>query len=174
MKFLLPLLAFLLLCAPAQAAVPEVGQPAPAFSLPAHDGTAASLASFKGKWLVLYFYPKDATPGCSAQAQNFQTDLEKYKALNATVVGVSVDDVASHVKFRTDQSLSFTLLSDAGAEVSARYGSELKMGFFTMSARNTFVIDPEGVVRKVYISVDPATHSAEVLKDLAALQVSKN
>ena len=170
MKFLLPLLALLLFAAPAQAAVPEVGQPAPAFSMPAHDGTAMSLASFKGKWLVLYFYPKDASPVCSVEAKKFQDDLDKYKALNAVIAGVSVDDVESHVKFRADQGLGFALLSDAGAEVSARYGSELKMGFLTMSARNTFVIDPEGVVRKVYIGVDTPTHSAQVLKDLAELQ----
>lgn len=172
MKTLLVLLA-LLLAAPALAAAPQVGQPAPAFSLPAHDGSSVSLASFKGKWLVLYFYPKDATPGCSVEAQNFQRDLEKYKALNAAVVGVSTDDVESHVKFRTDQSLAFTLLSDAGAEVSARYGSDLKMGFVTMSARNTFVIDPEGVLRKAYTGVDPATHSEAVLADLAVLQKEK-
>ncbi|MEZ0261343.1 MAG: peroxiredoxin [Alphaproteobacteria bacterium] len=170
MKIFLALFALMLVVIPALAAAPQEGQRAPAFTLPAHDGTSVSLDSFKGKWLVLYFYPKDATPGCSVEAHNFQADLEKYTALNATVVGVSTDDVASHVKFREAQELTFTLLSDTDAYVSTLYDSSMTMGFATLSARNTFLIDPKGIVRRAYISVDPATHSAAVLADLAELQ----
>lgn len=170
MKLIFTLFALLLFATPALAAVPQEGQPAPAFSLPAHDGTVATLETFKGKWLVLYFYPKDATPGCSVEAQNFQRDLEKYTALNAAVAGVSVDDVPSHVAFREEQGLAFTLLSDKDAYVSTLYDSSMTLGFAMVSARNTFLIDPKGIVRKVYISVDPATHSETVLKDLAEMQ----
>jgi thioredoxin-dependent peroxiredoxin len=170
MKFLLPLLALLLLATPAMADVPQAGQAAPGFTLQADDGRAVSLTDFKGKWLVLYFYPMDGTSVCSLQARRFQADLEKYKALGAEVVGVSVDDAASHAHFRAGMRLTFTLLSDPEAIVSALYGSTVSAVFSKLSARNTFVIDPAGVVRRVYLSVEPMTHSGEVLADLAALQ----
>lgn len=128
-----------------------------------------SLESFKGGWLVLYFYPKDATPGCSLEAHNFQRDIDLYKSKGAVIAGVSVDDVASHKKFCTDEKLSFTLLSDAGAKVSEAYGSTMQIGFKKVSARNTFLIDPAGVVRKVWTGVEPISHSEEVLAELGKL-----
>lgn len=171
MKFIIPFLALLLFTAPAMAGeLPPEGKPAPAFSLQAHDGSVVTLDSFKGKWLVLYFYPKDGTPGCSLEAKQFQADLDKYKALNTEVVGISMDDTASHVKFRAAQGLTFTLLSDTDGAVSRLYGSASDSGFLSLSGRNTFIIDPKGVLRMTYTNVEPGTHSSTLLEELPALQ----
>ena len=127
----------------------------------------------RGKPLVIYFYPKDMTPGCTTEAHNFQRDLEKYQKANAVVLGVSVDSVDSHKEFCAKESLAFKLLADADRKVTASYGSLSGMAGKEMAARNTFLIDPSGVIRKVYLKVSPASHSEEVLADLGKLQASK-
>lgn len=152
---------------------PAVGTPAPDFTLNSQENKPVSLHDFKGKWVVLYFYPKDFTSGCTIEAHNFQTDLPKYQAKNAVIVGVSMQDEDSHQKFCAKEGLSFKLLADTNSEVSARYDSVMNLGGTKLSARNTFLIDPNGVLRKVYLKVDPKVHSAEVLTDLDELQKMK-
>jgi thioredoxin-dependent peroxiredoxin len=157
----------------AAAAPPAAGDKAPAFSLKSQEGAAVSLEGQKGKWVVLYFYPKDGTPGCTIEAHNFQRDLEKYKKANAVILGVSVDSVDSHKEFCTKESLAFHLLADTDKKVTGAYGSLTTMPFGEVAARNTFLVDPSGVIRKVYLKVSPAGHSEEVLADLARLQAAK-
>lgn len=146
--------------------VPEVGQMAPTFTLPNENGTLVSLESLRGQWVVLYFYPKDMSPGCTIEAHNFEHDLAKYKALNAKIVGVSVDTVASHKKFCAKDDLTFTLLSDSGKKVTSEYGSLGDYMGFKIAKRNTFLINPEGKIVKVWTRVDPAHHSQQVLAAL--------
>jgi peroxiredoxin Q/BCP len=154
-------------------AVPAEGSAAPTFSLPSQDGTAVSLSQFHGKWVVLYFYPKDFTSGCTLEAHNFQRDLEKYQQKNAAIVGVSVDPVDSHKGFCTKEGLNFKLLADTEHAVTTKYGSLSNYQGTDYAARNTFLIDPSGVIRKVYLKVKPASHSDDVLADLSALQAAK-
>lgn len=150
--------------------LPQVGQSAPTFTLPSQEGTPVSLESYKGKWVVLYFYPKDMTPGCTREAHEFQNDLEKYKTANAVILGVSVDSVDSHKQFCAKDSLNFTLLSDADKKVVAQYGSLGSFGPVQIAKRNTFLIGPDGKIVKVWTSVDPAQSSSEVLTALKDLQ----
>jgi peroxiredoxin Q/BCP len=157
-------------CAARAADMPQTGTPAPAFTLPNQEGKSVTLNQFLGKWVVLYFYPKDFTSGCSLEAHNFQADIKKYIAKNAVIVGVSVDTVDSHKSFCTKEGLDFILLSDAQHTVSDTYDSVMSFLGHTLSARNTFLIDPKGVIRKVYTKVDPAIHSDAVLADLDQLQ----
>jgi peroxiredoxin Q/BCP len=152
---------------------PAAGEKAPPFSLSSQEGTAVTLDQNKGKWVVLYFYPKDFTSGCTMEAHNFQRDIALYESFNAVVLGVSVDTVASHKGFCAKEGLSFKLLADTNAAVSKAYGSVMTTGDKTLSARNTFLIDPSGVIRKVYLKVNPATHSDDVLANLATFQASK-
>src|SRR5277367_1337738 len=149
---------------------PEVGTPAPDFTLNSQDGKPVSLHDFKGKWVVLYFYPKDFTSGCTVEAHNFQRDLAQYEQKHAVIVGVSVQDEDSHQKFCTKEGLNFKLLADTKTEVSTEYDSVMNFGVAKVSARHTFLIDPDGVVRKVYLDVKPQQHSYEVLAALAELQ----
>jgi peroxiredoxin Q/BCP len=158
---------------PAAAGVLAVGDHAPAVSLPSQEGTTVTLDQYKGKWVVLYFYPKDFTSGCTAEAHNFQRDLAKYEKANAVILGVSVDTVDSHKGFCAKEGLSFKLLSDTEAAVSKAYASASDLMGKTYSARNTFLIDPSGVIRKVYLKVNPETHSDDLLADLAQLQAAK-
>jgi peroxiredoxin Q/BCP len=153
--------------------LPELDAPAPGFLL---DGVAPkngkavpaslSLADFTGQWLVLYFYPRDFTGGCTLEARGFQKDLATYQASNAAVVGISADDQDSHASFCSEEGLSFPLLSDPGGQVSRRYGSWIP----PFSQRHTFLIDPEGVLRARWVAVRPTSHSAEVLAELAHQQ----
>jgi len=152
------------------APLPQVGTQAPGFTLPNQEGRDVSLDQFRGKWVVLYFYPKDFTHGCSIEAHNFQADIKEYLAKSAVVVGVSADTVDSHKSFCTKEGLGFVLLSDTQHTVSKTYGSLMTMSGNTLSARNTFLIDPAGVIRKVYTKVNPAIHSKQVLVDLIASQ----
>ncbi len=152
---------------------PAAGSPAPAFSLPSQEGAQVSLEQFKGKWVVLYFYPKDFTSGCTIEAHNFQRDIDKYTQKNAAIVGVSVDNVDSHKSFCTKEGLNFKLLADPNHSVVEKYGSVMEYNGMTLAARNTFLIDPTGVIRKVYLKVSPQGHSEEVLADLAQLQAAK-
>ena len=149
---------------------PAVGTPAPDFSLMTNAGTQASLMDYRGKWVILYFYPKDFTSGCTLQARNFQRDLAKYEQVNAVILGVSVDSAESHKDFCAKEGLNFTLLSDPEARVSAEYGSVMEYNGAKLSARNTFIIDPEGKIARVFTGVQPSGHSEEVLSTLASLQ----
>jgi len=150
--------------------VPAAGQVAPTFTLPSQDGSQIALDTFRGKWVVLYFYPKDMTQGCTIEAHNFQRDLSKYEALNAVIVGVSVDTPDSHKQFCTKEGLTFRLLADPEHKVVDEYGSLGHFGTMTIAQRNTFLIDPEGKIVKVWTKVDPQHHSDEVLAQLAELK----
>ena len=152
---------------------PAVGSNAPAFSLPNQEGGQISLNDFKGKWVVLYFYPKDFTSGCTIEAHNFQRDIDKYTQKKAVIVGVSVDTVDSHKGFCAKEGLNFKVLSDSSHEVTQKYGSIMEYNGMILSARNTFLIDPSGVIKKVYIKVNPSSHSEQVLADLDELQPKK-
>jgi peroxiredoxin Q/BCP len=167
--------ALLLVAAPLATAAnaPAAGDKAPAFSLSSQEGKTVTLDQNKGKWVVLYFYPKDFTSGCTVEAHNFQRDLALYEKFDAVILGVSVDTVDSHKGFCAKEGLNFRLLADTTAAVSKSYRSVMTMGDKTLSARNTFLIDPAGVIRKVYVKVNPATHSDDVLADLATLKAPK-
>jgi thioredoxin-dependent peroxiredoxin len=149
---------------------PAVGTAAPDFTLNSQENKPVSLHDFKGKWVVLYFYPKDFTSGCTVEAHNFQRDQAQYDAKNAVIIGVSMQDADSHQKFCTKEGLSFKLLADTDSHVSTTYDSVMNFGVTKLSARHTFLIDPQGVIQKVYIEVKPEKHSEEVLADLAGLQ----
>ena len=148
---------------------PAVGQAAPAFTLTNQEGKPTKLEDFKGKWVVLYFYPKDFTSGCTLEAHNFQRDLAKYQAANAVIVGVSVDTEKSHKDFCAKEGLNFVLLSDPDARVSTAYDSVMEYEGNKLSARNTFLIDPQGKIAKTFMKVQVPPHSEEVLASLAAL-----
>ena len=149
---------------------PAVGTAAPDFTLNSQEGKPVSLHDFKGKWVVLYFYPKDFTSGCTVEAHNFQRDQAQYEAKNAAIVGVSVQDEDSHQKFCTKEGLTFKLLADTKQEVSTTYDSIMNIGVAKLSARHTFLIDPQGKVQKVWLDVKPDKHSEEVLAALTELQ----
>jgi peroxiredoxin Q/BCP len=171
----LAILGILVLCASAifalsSAEPPAVGTAAPEFTLKTNEGNQASLKDFRGSWVVLYFYPKDFTSGCTLQARNFQMDLDKYNAAKAVILGVSVDSTESHASFCQKEGLTFKLLSDTETKVSDAYGSLMEYNGAKLSARNTFIIDPQGKIAKVFLKVKPTGHSAEVLAALAELQ----
>ena len=149
------------------ATMPAVGQPAPTFTLPSQTGEQISLDSFRGKWVVLYFYPKDMTTGCTIEAHKFQDALSQFEAKNAVILGVSVDSTDSHQQFCTKESLTFRLLSDTDKKVVDEYGS---LGQNGMATRNTFLIDPNGKIVQVWARVNPTRHSEEVLAALADKQ----
>ena len=149
---------------------PMAGQPAPTFTLPSQTGTPTSLSSFHGKWVVLYFYPKDGTSGCTLEAHNFQQDAPKYEKMHAVIVGVSVDTVDSHKEFCAKEGLNFHLLADPDKKVVAEYGSLGSMMGFKIAKRNTFLIDPKGKIVKVWTGVDPSKHSTEVLAELESAE----
>jgi peroxiredoxin Q/BCP len=147
------------------------GTTAPGFTLPSQDNSPISLADYKGKWVVLYFYPKDATPGCTVEAHNFQRDLEKFKAANAVVLGVSLDSAGSHKSFCDKESLTFKLLADPDRKVVDAYGVPVKnFGVVKFASRQTFLIDPSGKIVKTWPNVDDdlKNHSANVLAAIAA------
>src|SRR5580658_1759837 len=149
----IPALAMLL--AVRGADIPAEGSKAPDFTLQSQEGKTVSLKDFHGQWVVLYFYPKDMTQGCTIEAHNFQRDLPRYDEKKAAILGVSVDSVDSHVQFCTKESLTFKLLADPDKKVVTTYGSTQTFGTMTVAARNTFLIDPRGVIRKVYVKVNP-------------------
>src|SRR5881394_1375172 len=151
---------------------PEVGKPAPDFSLTTGDGSQVTLKDYRGKWVVLYFYPKDFTSGCTLEAQSFQRDLPKFNQADAVILGVSVDNPESHKNFCAKEGLNFKLLADTDAKASEAYGSVKEYNGAKLSARNTFIINPEGKIAKVFTGVKPQTHSEEVLQALAELKKS--
>jgi thioredoxin-dependent peroxiredoxin len=151
----------------ARAALPAVGVPAPEFGLADHSGKTRTLTEFRGKWVVLYFYPKDDTPGCTEEACNFRDDISALNQMGAQVVGVSLDDSASHAQFAKKYSLPFPLLADPSGAVTRSYGALPEGSRY--AKRYTFLIDPAGKVAKVYTSVETSRHSAEVIADLKRL-----
>ena len=151
---------------------PAAGMPAPDFNLTTSDGSQVNLKDYRGKWVVLYFYPKDFTSGCTMEARNFQRDLAKYEESGVVILGVSVDTAQSHKDFCAKEGLNFKLLADPDAKVSTEYGSVMDYKGSKLAARNTFIINPKGDIAKVYTGVKPAEHSEQVLKDLAELKKS--
>jgi thioredoxin-dependent peroxiredoxin len=136
------------------------GEAAPAFALKSDDGKTITLAALKGKPVVLYFYPKDGTPGCTTEACNFRDNFSAFQTAGIEVLGISVDNESSHQKFKEEQKLNFTLLADSDKEVSKKYGVLGTMGW---ASRVTFLIDKEGKIKKIYREVNPEVHAAEVL-----------
>jgi peroxiredoxin Q/BCP len=160
----------LLLARMAQAGeIPKAGQEAPDFQLPDQNGKQHKLADFRGKWLVLYFYPKDDTPGCTQEACAFRDDIEQLTALGAAIAGVSLDESLSHAEFAKKYHLPFPLLADKNAVVAARYGVLLNLGIYKAAKRYTFLINPQGSVSKVYDKVETSRHSKEIIDDLKIL-----
>ena len=153
---------------------PAVGTTAPDFTLNSQEGTKVSLHDFRGKWVVLYFYPKDFTSGCTIEAHNFQRDLSEYELKHTVILGVSVQSSTSHKEFCAKEGLSFKLLADTNHEVSSAYGSVTNLVLTKLSARHTFLINPEGIIVKLFLNVNPSEHSREVLAALTQLQQSAN
>jgi len=172
-RIFLALLCAMVVLAPvliASAAHPEAGAPAPQFTLKSQDGSPVSLSDFHGKWVVLYFYPKDMTPGCTIEAHNFQRDQAKFDAANAVILGVSLDTPDSHKQFCTKEGLTFRLLADPEHKVVDTYGSLGSFATFKIANRNTFLIDPQGRIVKVWTKVEVPHHSEEVLAAIADLK----
>lgn len=170
---LLVLGLFCAFVAPASAAAPQAGDAAPTFRLQDQNGHWRTPADFRGHWLVLYFYPKDFTPGCTTEVCTFRDDIAKLRKAGAEVVGVSLDDVKSHAEFAAKYHVPFPLLSDADRSVATAYGvlsSHLGMHY---ARRTTFLVDPQGKVAKVYVDVDPEKNSAQVLDDLTGLKAAR-
>ncbi len=149
--------------------LPEVGKPAPDFNLSDQNGKSHSLHDFQGKYLVLYFYPKDDTPGCTQEACAFRDDLNQLTEMGAEVVGISVDDSESHAEFAKKYHLPFPLLADKDGKVAASYGALMNLGFMKLARRFTFLIDPQGNINKVYLSVETSRHSKDIITDLKSL-----
>ena len=166
----LPAMALLLGTSLSAQDVPAVGATAPDFTLQSQEGKTVSLHDSRGQWVVLYFYPKDFTSGCTVEAHNFQRDLAQYEQKNAAIVGVSMQDEDSHQKFCTKEGLHFKLLADTKQQVSTQYDSVMNLAVAKLSARHTFLIDPQGKVEKVWLDVKPDKHSEEVLAALTELQ----
>jgi thioredoxin-dependent peroxiredoxin len=155
----------------ATAQAPALGSMAPEFKLQDQNGKWHELKDYRGKWVALYFYPKDNTPGCTTQACEFRDNIFAFRDAGAVILGVSVDDVASHKKFAEDHGLPFTLLADSTKDTAKRYGVLKKfVGILEMAKRDTFLIDPQGRLVKHYADVDPKGHSQLVLKDIKEAQ----
>jgi peroxiredoxin Q/BCP len=161
------LAAMLVVGATAHADGPALGKEAPDFKLQDQKGKWHTLADYRGKWVALYFYPKDQTPGCTTQACDFRDNVFAYRDANAVILGVSVDDVESHKAFAEKHGLPFPLLADPTKETAKRYGV---LNFTGFAKRETFLIDPNGTIVKRYAVADPKGHSEVVLKDIKALQ----
>jgi len=161
-----------LLAAPALAAdaLPKVGSAAPGFRLQDQNGHWRSPADYRGHWLVLYFYPKDFTPGCTTEVCTFRDDVAKLRQAGASVVGVSLDDTKSHADFAAKYHVPFPLLADTDRQAATEYGVLGSMVGIHYAKRTTFLVDPQGQIAKVYVDVDPKANSSQVLRDLATLQ----
>ena len=174
MKAAILALALLALALPARAgaeagAPPAVGSAAPAFLAQDQKGEWHTLDQYAGKWLVLYFYPKDGTPGCTKQVCAFRDHIVKVQKAGAVVVGVSLDDVASHKEFAEKHSVPFSLLADTDKSMAKSYGVLTSKLGFTYTRRDTFVIDPQGKIAKHYRDVDPEANVKQVIEDLTKL-----
>lgn len=152
--------------------MPRVGQPAPEFALMDQNGKLQHLQDYRGKWLVLYFYPKDETPGCTTEACAFRDDIFKIRKMNAEVLGISIDEASKHADFARNHHLPFPLLADKDGIVAAQYGSLTNVLGFKLAKRHTFLINPQGTIERVYAQVDTDHHSEQVQADLAQLQQS--
>ncbi len=161
--------AITLAAGPAMASPPAVGDPAPGFQLLDQKGEAHRLEDYAGKWVVMYFYPKADTPGCTTEACAFRDNIFAFRAVGAEIIGISLDDVSSQKEFAEKYSLPFTLLSDADGKVAESYGVLRNLGVMKMAKRETFIIAPDGTIARHYDDVDPDEHSAEVLADLKTL-----
>ncbi len=148
---------------------PVVGTPAPEFELPDQDGQLHSLEDYRDQWVVLYFYPKDETPGCTTEACEFRDNIFAFRDLGVQILGVSLDDVASHKAFAENHNLPFPLLADSDGATSTAYGVKTRMFGMTVAKRQTFIIGPDGDIAKHYEKVKPDEHSAELLADLKEL-----
>ena len=148
----------------------KIGDDAPSFTLPDSQGNQINSNDFKGKWIVLYFYPKDDTPGCTAEACHFRDDFKSLEAIGAKVIGISIDDSFSHKKFAEKYNLPFPLLSDASGEVASRYGALNNFLVIKLAKRYTYLINPQGKIAKIYLSVDTSKHSQEIIDDLKGLK----
>lgn len=167
-------LGLLFCCNPSWAAdVPKAGQAAPSFRLPDQTGKPHALTDYTGQYVVLYFYPKDDTPGCTKEACSFRDDLHQLEKLGAKVIGVSVDDSDSHAKFAQKYHLPFPLLADKDGKVADSYGALTNLGLIKIAKRYTFLIAPDGKLAKVYLSVDTSRHSQEIIEDLQQLTAGK-
>jgi len=153
---------------------PKVGEAAPAITLPDQTGKTVNLSDYKGKWVVVYFYPKDQTPGCTTQACEFRDNIFAFRNAGAQILGVSVDDVASHKDFAEKHGLPFPLLADSSKETAKRYGVLTTFGTMTIAARETFLVDPAGNIAKHYVvSPDKLNgHSKEVLADIDSFKAA--
>lgn len=151
-----------------------MGEPAPEFELPDQNGQLHSLEDYRDQWVVLYFYPKDETPGCTTEACAFRDNIFAFKEINAQILGVSLDDVESHQKFAEHHGLPFPLLADSDGQTAEAYGVKTKMFGMTVAKRQTFLIAPDGTISKHYTKVKPADHSIQVLADLKELGASKD
>lgn len=151
----------------------EVGQPAPEFELPDQTGQLHSLEDYRDQWVVLYFYPKDDTPGCTTEACEFRDNIFAFKSANAQIIGVSFDDMESHQEFVEEYNLPFPLLADVEGQAADAYGVRTRMFGMKVAKRQTFLIGPDGTLVKHYEKVKPATHSKEVLADLQSLGAGK-
>ena len=147
----------------------SVGVPAPEFELPDQDGQLHSLEDYRDQWVVLYFYPKDETPGCTTEACEFRDNIFAFRDLNAQILGVSLDDIASHKAFAENHGLPFPLLADVEGLAAAAYGVKTRMLGMEIAKRQTFIIAPDGTIARHYEKVDPKKHSTQVLADLAEL-----
>ncbi len=154
------------------AAAPAAGDPAPDFRLQDQNGDWHELGDYRGRWLTVYFYPKDDTPGCTAQACSIRDNFYAFKKIDAEVVGISVDDVASHQAFAGKYKLPFTILADSERKTAQAYGVLKDYIVAEMASRQTFIIDPQGKIAKHYEKVDPETHTAMVLADLEKLMAA--
>lgn len=164
------LLTALLFSSPSWAnAMLNPGEKAPDFLLADGEGKMRQSSEWRGSWLILYFYPRDDTPGCTAEAKAFNERLPELAAQKAQVVGVSVDDIESHRAFAARLGLKFTLLADTDGKVSRRYGALNDFAIIKFAKRHTFLIDPEGRIAKVYRDVEPTRHAGEVIADLKRL-----
>ena len=159
-------------CGAALSDTPAAGSLAPALKLQDQHGDWHTLEQYRGQWVALYFYPKDATPGCTTEACSFRDNIFAFRERDAVILGISLDDVASHEEFAREHSLPFSLLSDGDNEVSEKYGVVRNLGLIKFAKRQTFLIAPDGTIAKHYEKVDPETHSAEILADLVELQAS--
>ena len=151
-----------------------IGEPAPEFELSDQNGQLHSLEDYRDQWVMLYFYPKDETPGCTTEACEFRDNIFAFKEINAQILGVSLDDVESHQKFAEHHGLPFPLLADSGGQTAEAYGVKTKMFGITVAKRQTFLIAPDGTLSKHYEKVKPADHSTQVLADLKELGANQD
>ena len=153
--------------------VPRIGQVAPGFKLLDQTGKPQALTDYSGQYVVLYFYPKDDTPGCTKEACSFRDDLRQLEKLSAKIIGVSVDDSDSHARFAQKYHLPFPLLADKDGKVADSYGALTNLGIIKIAKRYTFLIAPDGKLAKIYLSVDTSRHSQEIIDDLKQLSAGK-